>query len=51
MGDSTYVESAGNQQQQKGKVPTPTNNQQVTRWIIAPQFRKLQEKHKIPNGR
>ncbi|KAG8194502.1 hypothetical protein JTE90_013255 [Oedothorax gibbosus] len=46
--DSSYAESTNSQQQQKGKDDSPTDTQQVTRWIIASQFCKLQEKHKIP---
>lgn len=46
LGDTTFVESTGHQRR---KESSETDGQESLRWIIAPDFRKLQEIHGIPN--
>ncbi|XP_035214191.1 GA-binding protein alpha chain-like isoform X2 [Stegodyphus dumicola] len=45
QGDTTFVESPPTQ---KIKITASEDSHQVTRWTIAPQFRKLQETYNIP---
>ncbi|GFR25689.1 DNA-binding protein Ets97D [Trichonephila clavata] len=46
LGDTTFVESTGHQRR---KESSEADVQEPLRWIIAPDFRKLQEIHGIPN--
>lgn len=46
MGDTTFVESTGHQRTSESSVEEPDS----LRWIIAPDFRKIQEKHGISSG-
>ncbi|GIY62796.1 DNA-binding protein Ets97D [Caerostris darwini] len=47
LGDTAFVDSTG--QQKKMSESIVANVQDSLRWIIAPDFRKIQEKHGIPN--
>lgn len=44
-GDTLSMESTATQ-----KIKNSESAHQVTRWAVAPEFRKIQEKYRIPHG-